>query len=287
MRASLAFEKRPASTRACQWESAAAYRLVIWPLAAVRLFFEIVRGVMRSILRPLAYLAVAIALIVVIFAVWAYYATQQVPSFYEQALEVDEQQLAVASDEMVRRTTELISNTNTQGNWEAVFTAKQINGWLAVDLPNNHPDVLPSSIRAPRVAISPEGVHLACRYATPWMTTVASLLVHASLREDNVLALRFRKARAGTLPLPLKDILDELTEAARQAEIRLRWEKVDDDPVALIDIPAVSDGGKQVVVSIDTLELRDGEILLRGRTQPAEAMVGRKITQFPFHTKIH
>ena len=159
---------------------------------------------MRSVFRVLAYAAGGALLLLAGLAIWAYYAMQQVPLFYQQALEVDEQRLVEASDEMVRQTTELISNVLTEGDWETSFTQEQINGWLAVDLKNNHPGTLPPELRDPRVSISPSGVKMACQYETPVMSTVASLHVAVSLRENNVLALSFRKVRAGTFPPPIE-----------------------------------------------------------------------------------
>jgi hypothetical protein len=220
-------------------------------------------------------------------AVWGYYAARQVPEFYEQALQLEPKRLEQASDEMVRQTTELVSNTNTTGSWTARFTAEQINGWLAVDLPKNHAGAMPKEFRDPRVAISAEGIQVACRYETEWISTVASLQLEVSLREQNVLAVRFRKARAGTLPLPLKDILDQISRAAREADLRLSWETIEGDPVALLTIPALRDGERNVMVILEAVELREGEIHLRGRTQPASAMTaGRVIHQLPFQVMV-
>ncbi len=216
-----------------------------------------------------------------------YYAARHVPEFYEQALQVEPQRLEAASDEMLRQTTELVSHTNTTGSWEVRFTAEQINGWLAVDLPRNHAGSLPKEFHDPRVAITPGGIQVASRYETDWVSTVASLHLDVALREHNALAVRFRKARAGSLPLPLKDILDQLSRAARESNLRLTWETIDGDPVGVITIPAMRDGERNVMVTLDALELRDGEIYLRGRTQPAGALtVGRGVHQVPFQMKL-
>ena len=50
------------------------------------------------------------------------------------------------------------------GRWQALFTAEQINGWMAVDLARNFPNTLPPGVVDPRVDIRPEGVTVACRY---------------------------------------------------------------------------------------------------------------------------
>jgi hypothetical protein len=242
---------------------------------------------MRRAMRLALWVTGGAVLLLIGLTAWVYYASRQVPEFYEQALQVEPQQLEAASDEMIRQTTELVSHANTTGSWEVRFTAEQINGWLAVDLPRNHPSSLPKEFRDPRVAISAAGIRVACRYETDWVSTVASLQLEIGLREHNAVAVRFRKARAGSLPLPLKDILDQLSRAARESNLRLTWETIEGDPVGVITIPAMRDGERNVMVLLDALELREGEIYLRGRTQPAGALtVGRGVHQVPFQMKL-
>ncbi len=50
------------------------------------------------------------------------------------------------------------------GHWSAVFTDEQINGWLAADLPEKFPQLLPPEIQDPRVVFAPGQLQLACRY---------------------------------------------------------------------------------------------------------------------------
>ncbi|MEX0585761.1 MAG: hypothetical protein WD176_03905, partial [Pirellulales bacterium] len=63
-----------------------------------------------------------------------YFAAQQVPEFYERELAVDRSRQQAASNEMFNRTKKLETATKNIGYWEALFTAEQINGFLAVDL---------------------------------------------------------------------------------------------------------------------------------------------------------
>ena len=90
----------------------------------------------------------ALAVGVALFAV--YRATQYVPDFYRRALDADAKEQEKASDEMLQRTAALVSDVKTKDRWQARFTAEQINGWLAWDLPRNYPQSLPESIRDPR-----------------------------------------------------------------------------------------------------------------------------------------
>jgi len=96
-------------------------------------------------------------------AFFAFRASQQVPEFYAQALQADPAVQKHASDEMVQKTTALVNNLKKEGDWEALFTDVQVNGWLASDLEEHYPDALPRGVRDPRVVIEPEQVIFAFR----------------------------------------------------------------------------------------------------------------------------
>ncbi len=73
----------------------------------------------------------------------------------------------------------------------------------------------------------------------------------------------FAGARAGALPVPLTQVLDGITQVARELQLRLEWRKDHGDPVALITFPQPRDS-QSVAVQLETVELRDGELLVAG-----------------------
>lgn len=203
-------------------------------------------------------------LVVLLILVGVYWAIQQAPEFYEKALHADPARQTAASDQMLQQATALVSNTKTRGPWRALFTADQINGWLAVDLAKNHAQAIPPGISDPRLQILPNQLALACRYQGHGIRTVLWLALDAYLAEPNVIALRLKKVRAGWLPLPLGNVVDAISQAARQRNLPLRWTQADGDPVALIAIPPEHD---RKIVRIETLKLDDNAILLTGTTE--------------------
>jgi len=195
-----------------------------------------------------------------------YWASQRVPDFYRHALEVDPVRQREASDRMLQEAAALASDLKKRGPWRAVISAEEINGWLAVDLVENHPGTLPPRLSDPRVAIEPDHLTLACRFRRGTLSGVASLTIDVYLAEPNVIALRICKARAGVLPVPLKKVLDTVSQAVRGTEYRLQWRQADGDPVALISIPPPHDEHDKLIV-IDSLKLGDGEVYLAGSTE--------------------
>ena len=206
-------------------------------------------------------------LVLLMIGAAGYQATQQVPEFYEQALVVEPERQRQASDALLVQASNLASTSHREGSWEVTFTEDQINGWLAVDLKENHPKLLPREFSDPRIAISETQAQIGCRVEQNGFQTVFSLGLEVKLLEPNVVALRVRAARAGMVPLPLDKILERVSDGARKANLPIRWAQESGDPVAVITIPP--QGEDKLERRIETIELRAGEIHIAGSTVPA------------------
>ncbi len=198
-----------------------------------------------------------------------YIAVRHEPEFYRRALEIPAENLEKGSDRMLQQAAAIESAINNRRRWEARITAEEINGWLAVDLPKNHPRLLPPMLGKPRVAIDENGLTVACLYRQDGAKTVLSLTVKPYLAESNAVALRIVHARAGILPAPLRGVLDRITEAARDMGLSPRWRTKGDDPVVIFSLP--DDQRDRWTFRLDTLRLEEGAIHLTGSAEKRTA----------------
>ena len=137
---------------------------------------------------------------------------------------------------MLRLTAALRNELRRPGVWQARFTADQINGWLAVDVPKNpHPDLLPPQIPDPALAYLRDAVSVGARYVGS-VTSVVSLEVSAHLPEENVVAVRVRKLRAGNVPWSISRIVNEVVAAAGDLGIGVEQTQIDGDPLLLFSL---------------------------------------------------
>ena len=210
----------------------------------------------------------AIAFVVTVLLLQSgYLAVRQIPDFYQEAMTQEVVHQDQAGEQLEKQVLDLHNDVQLEGRWQAVFTDDQVNGWLATDLVQEFPHLLPSKLRDPRVAIRHDRVRMACQYRTQRTNSVVSLDVDVFLtNQPNIVAIRIRKARAGLLPLPLKYVLNEISKAARKVDLSLRWTQTEADPVALLTIPTQRDQDNRVMV-LETLQLREGEVILAGRTE--------------------
>jgi hypothetical protein len=198
-----------------------------------------------------------------------YEASRQVPEFYRLAVDRGESEQRDARDQFVAQATALAGDLNHAGRWQTLFSADQINAWFALELKTNFPELLPGDLLEPRISIQQHEATVACRYQRGDVSAVLSLTIDVYLTESNVLALRIRRARAGALPVPLAQVLDGISHAARQLNLHLEWRKTHGDPVALITF-AKPRTGKSDRLTIETIELRDGELYVAGCVGPGE-----------------
>jgi hypothetical protein len=223
------------------------------------------KNAVRKPLRLVLWIGGALLLLVAAALFVGYRAAGRVPEWYQRAADtVEPARQRKASDEMERRVTDLASGVESTGKWKVLFTAEQVNGWLAVALKEKHSDLLPPDLTDPRVAIEPDGITIGGRFRRASIDSVVSLKVDVFLAEPNVIAARIRNARAGALPWPLGRVLDVISKAARENEVPLHWSQTDGDPVALITIPPVN---KKKRVRIEALQLGNGELFVSGVTE--------------------
>lgn len=235
--------------------------------------------------RHVVVLASCLLGLTVAFLAWGYWSFQRVPDFYREAVRIEPARQQSANEALLQNAAALASNVRKEGRWQALFTAEQVNGWLAVDLKENYPDLLPDEVVEPRVKLSADGATIACRYVHGTVQTVLSLKVEPYMVEPNIVALRIKEVRAGNVPLPLTQVLDALTSAAENLELPIRWLQTDGDPVALVSIPPRHD--EKTEYRLEVLELRQDELYVAGHTArigagtPVEEKKPAKVAQAP------
>ena len=199
------------------------------------------------------------ALIVVALSA-AYYAAQQVRPFYQQALQIEPAVLERGSRELESRATALYSDARQVGQWQALFTAEQINGWLATQLVQNASGELPANIRDPRIAIASDVLTLGFRTSSGGVETVISADAAVSLTDDGSVAIQLIAVRAGALPLPVLQLADELAGACQKLNLPVRWTRQDGKPVALVEIQS------REPIYVDAIKLDEGQLYVAGHT---------------------
>ena len=230
---------------------------------------------MRRLIHWLGVVAVVAVVVIATIVLAACHFLSQVPDFYEQALAQQEIEQDRAGDEFEKQVLDLHNDVRKDHVWRAVFTDEQVNGWLATDLIEKFPRILPYGVSDPRVVINKDKIRLACRYIGHSLNSVVSVDLEVYVTDEpNVVAIQILRVRSGALPLPVSQVLSAISTAARRARVKLSWAQ-DGTPVALVTVPTERPELNRLML-LDSIELREGEVELIGRTQdtPDRAVVG-------------
>jgi hypothetical protein len=214
--------------------------------------------------RIVLYAVVPLLLIVGGGAYWLYSASQDVPEFYSVALQIAPEAADAAGDEFSQNAVALAGDVHEEGDWTAYFTDEQINGFLAADLPEKHPNLLPPEFTDPRVRILDDRAQIGIRCKIGGVSTVAWIDVSVSMTEAYEAAVRFRRVRAGSLPLPQSEVLDAVSQVAADLGMVLRWTTVEGDPTAIMALPPLDERGLRY--ELTRLKLATGKLFIAGRT---------------------
>jgi hypothetical protein len=194
-----------------------------------------------------------------------YFAARHVRPFYEQALGLEPEVLERGSRELESRATALYSDARQGGKWHALFSAEQINGWLATQLVE-HQVAFPSKIRDPRVAISPDVLTLGFRALSRGVETVVTADASVFVTEEGAVAIRLMSVRAGALPLPVMQLADEIATACEELSLPVRWTQDSGQPVAVVELRSDMSTDNQHFY-IDVIEFGEGEMYVAGHTE--------------------
>ena len=196
-----------------------------------------------------------------------YRASQSVPDFYQEALVIEIEAARKAGDELEHQIFSAQNQFEDSAAWQLVLTDEQINGWLSTDLNEKFPQLLPTEASEPRVNFVDGQVQIACRINTSKLSTVLSVTIEAYLTDcPNEIAIRFHKVRAGSLPVPLTELLDEISTSGHGVGILVRWTQQAGDPVALIELPTERNERRRGVV-LKQLCIFEGRIEMLGTAQ--------------------
>lgn len=227
---------------------------------------------MKSFLIRSVVLSSTVLLGSLAFLAIIYRSTQSEPDFYRRALNVDAVVDASAGEALEIEALEMRNQIVNEDQWYATFTDEQMNGWLAIDLPDKFPGRLPKSVSDPRLQVENGKVTLACRYHGKAFQGIVQLECEPFMTEaDNEIGLKVCHLKSGWVPLPIDTWLNEVSRQSLKVGLPIRWIQDGGQPVALLVLPLDSvDKDRKIV--LEQLICEKGQLHLSGRTEPADAV---------------
>jgi len=200
--------------------------------------------------------AAAIVVVAIAAAGWA-------PGWYAERVAVGD----ATTDErdarrLVTAAAGLQAAAGRPGEWAAAIRERELNAWLATDLPRNHATALPAGIREPRIGLEPGRIRVAARAAAGPLEGTVSLVVEARLRAPNQLELAVSEARLGLVPIPAGPFVHRLAAVCGRLGLVTQVRRLDGRSVVVVSL-----GGRGAVLRGLTVDA--GEFVVAGTTEEA------------------
>lgn len=227
-------------------------------------------------------IAVWFAVLLPVVVVATVLVSRREPEFYSRVVQAGAEQAAVGADaevieDMRRRASArfvstlaaLASDVSRPGGWSTVLADEEVNAWLAVELPVNHPELVPPGAADLRVRLTPGAILLGCRIGGP-LAAVAWVDVQLRLLEANRLAITVQQCRLGLLPLPTGLAASRLAEGLAHSGLRCEVQRIAGRTELVVQLPATEirgDQGGAVSWWLEGLRLEDGEVFLTGTSR--------------------
>lgn len=198
---------------------------------------------------------------------WGLRQTKVVPEFYTRATQTRPPDTEAGSLNLEANIAKLQQDVAKLGSWKAIFSEDDINAWLIEQLPLKFQQLQTAGAKDPRISIRPEHLLAAAHYADSRLDTVVSCQLRVELTEEpNLLAIHISKLKAGAVSLPLSQFMNGVSHEAAKGGIKIRWDPSESGPTALVQIPSEHPGYAHSPVTIESIQLIKGAIILSGHT---------------------
>ncbi|GIW87285.1 MAG: hypothetical protein KatS3mg108_1609 [Isosphaeraceae bacterium] len=182
------------------------------------------------------------------------------PSFYPPS-EASTPQRRQQAANFVQHSLQLRNDAVNEERWEAVFTQDEVNAWLAEDLKSQFPDLLPESIREPRIVFEADRATIALTYEEGWIRGVLWAVVRVGTGAENAVELEVETLRLGMLPLPDVLLIDWIKASPA---LPLSWTRRDGHVVAVLRLEPRRRGR---TLRIDDVRFTEGRMRVLGHSE--------------------
>lgn len=177
-----------------------------------------------------------------------------------------------ASARFVSKIAGLVADVSREGAWSTVIGDDELNAWLSVELPLNHPELLPMGVSDLRAQFLPGEVFVGCRVGGI-LGALAWVEMRVQLLDANRIAVTVERCRVGLLPVPPGFVASQVGESLRRADVACEMLLREGQTQLVVQLPTTESsghGGALVRWWLDGLRIEQGDVVLTGTSRRAQ-----------------
>jgi hypothetical protein len=211
----------------------------------------------------------AIVVIVIVAPAALWFSLTRQPEFYRKTSVIAPERRQAEAKKFEAKSLQLQNDIVNEPRWEAVFTDEQVNSWLAEDLVTHFSDQIPPGVHEPRVLFELDRVLFGFQLDRGPVRSIVSVAGRVRVLGDHEIAITIEHIRAGVVPIPAHQLLEQIADTARAHGLEIQWEKDGDCPMAIVKY---SPYRTRRDITLDRLQVLDGQIRLAGRSSKGRAV---------------
>lgn len=216
---------------------------------------------MKMSWRKVFYILLGFGALVVVAALYLMSLIQAVPVIYEKELKHPLSTYDEPLQQFLEVVDDIKTNLHLGDDLDCEVTQEQLNGWLATQLKGNSRVSVPSGIESPRVILEGKSQTIYFTIVRPRFHSVISLKLETRLADQpNAIELKIQSVHAGSLPIRLKRVFDEIESAMTRSGVNFKWKAGTERTVAIIHIPTKVRIKRERELLITELDFQTGSI---------------------------
>lgn len=207
----------------------------------------------------------------------------QAPAFYATALhnDVPSPQRKERAKRFVQNTLQLVDGIKHEKRWSEEFSQDQVNSWLAEELHQKYSKWLPKGVKEPRVQFGADSLELAFQFEKGFWSGVISARLRPWVSKPNQLAIEIQSVKAGLVPIPLDDLVAEISRELEHVGWQIQCKRTGSNDVLLVHFGA-EDEDQSI---LELVQLQSHVLRISGSRKSPRAVAELRMYDLPYGAK--
>jgi len=216
---------------------------------------------MKMSWRKFFYILLGLGVLVILVALYILHLIRAVPEAYDKELRRPASAYSEPVQELMDAVDDIEKDLRLGYDLDYRLTQEQINGWLATQLKGNSRVSLPAGIESPRLILGTKRQTVYFTIVGSKFRSAISIQLSCKLAaEPNAVELKIESIHAGSLPIRLKRVFDEIESAMERSGVDFKWKPGTDRTVAIVRIPSRVRVKRERELQITDLEFQSGSV---------------------------
>lgn len=216
---------------------------------------------MKMSWRKFFYILLGLGVLVILVALYILHLIRAIPEEYGKELRRPPSAYSEPVQELMDTVDDIEKDLRLGYDLNYRLTQEQINGWLATQLKGNSRVSLPSGIESPRLILGTKRQTVYFTIVGSKFQSAISIQLSCTLTDQpNTVELKIESIHAGSLPIRLKRVFDEIESAMERSGVDFKWKPGTERTVANVRIPSRVRVKRERELQITDLDFHAGSV---------------------------